>query len=1104
MLQRPVTTVYRLDLLAAFALLTVALTFSACGPSKTYLSANTVTVDEICPPDQQDFSGSLTRGDCSHRLRTYAAEAACHAGNNIGCAYAAYYYRDEDSPLYDLDKGVELATIGCERGEPVSCLAQASTLYKYEDVYKYGTANNLLRKTCLAGMGLSCRRLGDWYRNDWKGAQKRRFAVGLYKKSCDYGYAPGCRKFADVYAEGFGVPRNKERAEQLYVKACRMNDDKACRKAGIDGSNESKEIYNEYLGVSTEDMVEMYWSACKNDFRHGCTYLGRLIKDGYLTGRYVFGSDRITRTLKTGCDLGAAESCYHLARRHLKGYGSVEANTLEAAKYAKKACDDGYEKGCERYRNYYYRVFNRKKAQTYAKKCTGGDAQACFLSGMAFDYGANFDREMDRAVELLDRGCELDYADACEQVGLLFDQGEKVEQDYERANRYFEKACELGADYGCYGLSFNYGLGRGVAQDPARKLELALVACERGWARGCGSAGYHYFSGNGTDTDDELGRKYSLEGCRNDYLWACNNFARALRDGRGGEEDDAWARKLLKRSCKRGNGQGCSLYAHMLATHQGPDDEERDMLEVAKYYEMGCLGENAWGCRKLAELYTKGEHFPRDEAKAALLLEKGCQLGGTASCIAALRLINSKDHMSDVTASSVTLATTACEAGVIGLCELAAKGFRFGRNGIARDLDRANEFIDKAIERYDERCAGGNQGACYMLVHLIAHGRGTDTNFAAARKYLEDACKDGRDEACSVMAEERLSGELFERDPARGMAGLQEACDQGSDDACYDLAFFLDFGDVGTDPKRAAQLYAPICEKGEKRLACANLGAAYVAGRGVERDVERGLGLLSRACDDKFRYSCSRYLQAMLRLPPSKLGERNVYDIAQTACENGVEAACLLQGEALQAGFQVERDVSHARRLYKKACEEDSVQACSRKNALTKLGLLEARSTEDSLESLCKAGGASACLAAGVKLEFSSHDPGRYVGAADFYRSACELGDADGCELLAHIGVDADGRLVGRRLWDVLVRACELGSAKQCVSAGSYIDNFDWHLGLAQYHEACKKGDEDACEHLENNGYVRPAIPDTGKPDETKIEHPGPNSESQPEDESLR
>src|SRR5262249_21338963 len=70
--------------------------------------------------------------------------------------------------------------------------------------------------------------------------------------------------------------------------------------------------------------------------------------------------------------------------------------------------------------------------------------------------------------------------------------------------------------------------------------------------------------------------------------------------------------------------------------------------------------------------------------------------------------------------------------------------------------------------------------------------------------------------------------------------------------------------------------------------ACANLGRAFLEGRGVAKDETRALSLLERACDAKEASSC----RSLAELAVSRRDETRAQALFARACEGGDTDAC--------------------------------------------------------------------------------------------------------------------------------------------------------------------------------------------------------------------
>lgn len=1138
-------------------LLLVAAFASACSHTGAYRPADSQSWRQVCPPPNEESNQLMFWDECEWRMETYSAQAACEAGDDVGCAVAAVLYSREDSPLYDLDAAVEMGEIGCERGHAASCVGQGNAL-NWGNRSEVRRSYVLFRRTCKEGMAPACYRLAALYKQFAENTNERKLATGLYKRSCDLNLPRGCRRFAEMYRDGHGVSKNKARSKKLYQKACKLGDDTACEELGKETEPSITGLmWRSDLNVAYVEWVDAFFVACKNGFRHACTYIGRDLSAGATSSPdQTWSYDRAHEAYRLGCRLGASESCYYLAWHVYAGRGSLSASVKEAAQLAQRACKLGYAPGCPRYQRYLSETLGQDEADAHAAKCSAGDNSSCVIAGRAYSHGENFSASGERARSLLLKACRRDDSEACERLAILYDAGELLDQDYKRAAHYFSAACKMGADYSCHALGNLYDEGQGVERDTKRALSSWTRACDLGWSRGCAAAGFHLLNVDEDERDDKRARAILELGCEYGSDWACANWAHMLESGRGGKANPGWALWRFKRECDDDFGAACFHAARMLMTKRGAPDGEPQPSEAAKYYELACKDGYAKGCLTLGSWYLKGEHLPVDPKKGASLyalgceaddakacarlgvlyrkgrgverdlpkargtFKKGCEKGGSktwacalyakalrgglggpkdvdkafevakgacdggnaASCSVAAHLVET-DNVAVAQAEAERIFRKSCELGWPHWCRKVALMYRFGRNGLSKNIELAERYTARSVEIQRSVCRKrDNWGSCYAAAHSIAHDRGTDTDFPEARKFLEEACESGAKTACAIIAQERLGGEIFPRDVEKAVAGLTKSCKAGVDNACRRLAMHRLRGDGSPDATKSAQIYEKMCHPKKDKNACLSLGALYAGGDGVERQAGRALALLRTGCkEDDDDYFCSKALGSIFYLRPRELGEFNLYKDAKRRCanEDDPDLACSMQARALQHGFQVERDVDAAKELYEKVCENGDATACSRLRALQKVEEFakdsQNEAADKSARAACKEGDRLGCLTAAVEVEFGSYDPARFAKAGDLYAKACALRDADACTLYAATGRDTSGLLTGKRYWNALVSSCDLGTALQCDDAGGKIDAFNWDLGIEQYKKACAKGLEDACSHLENNGYERPA-----------------------------
>jgi hypothetical protein len=626
--------------LSSITLLICLGALGACGGPTMFTVDDQSSWAELCPRESSNSNGLMVERDCNYRITTLTAEAACSTGDNVGCFLASVLYEDEDSPIRDHERAVEIGEWACEKGDPAACQAFAYVLFQ-GDIYEKGRAYNLMRQTCLDGMGLSCYSIAEWYADEPETAKEKRLAAGFFKRSCDLGYAPGCREFAEVYDEGFGIARNKKRARQLYTKACEMGERQSCLAVDRDPPHNKEDMWIEELGMTSEDYLAIYETACKEGFKHACTLAGLRIEIGDIRGRYItLNYDRAANFYREGCKRGALPACWGLAILVREGAGTIDANTKEAVRLAKKSCDGGYELGCKQYRDYRYRLWDEAEAAEWAAKCDSGDGEACYLAGRAYNYDVNFTRDGSRALGLLEKGCELDYFPACEVAGKYYAEGWGTRSNAAEAAKYYTKACEGGTGYACYALAMAYANGEGVEENVDLALSNAELACERDEGEACVFAGLRHEAGLGVDRDYEKARSYYDDGCSWRIVGACTRYGILMKDGKGGEENDEYARDLLARSCANDHGLACFELAKMYESGEGDGDlaegedpaNEASPIEAADHFEMGCLAGHAEACAELARLHEVGKGVKKDAGKARMLRQKACMEGHEASC----------------------------------------------------------------------------------------------------------------------------------------------------------------------------------------------------------------------------------------------------------------------------------------------------------------------------------------------------------------------------------------------------------------------------------------------------------------------------------------
>ncbi len=277
-------------------------------------------------------------------------------------------------------------------------------------------------------------------------------------------------------------------------------------------------------------------------------------------------------------------------------------------------------------------------------------------------------------------------------------------------------------------------------------------------------------------------------------------------------------------------------------------------------------------------------------------------------------------------------------------------------------------------------------------------------------------------------------------------------------------------------------MLSEACELDDPR-ACGFAGRIWIDGCRVPRDVQRGLGMLLRACDRGDAPAC--VFGARRLADPLNEG---VQDGAQLrsrlelvgSCWSGQADACYRAGLLFYFGREAfPRDRSLAARVYGRGCDLGDSRACNNLGDALAYGDGLARDVARAaalFDKACHLGEALGCANLGYMVEHGegvSRDTSR---ALSLYRDACTTGDVYGC-LHSEMIVAAAGALRDpSRALAQWAQACERArDARACAFVGvMYEDGPD---GLARdetksmqaMSRACDLGDVRACDWVKSH-----------------------------------
>jgi TPR repeat protein len=318
--------------------------------------------------------------------------------------------------------------------------------------------------------------------------------------------------------------------------------------------------------------------------------------------------------------------------------------------------------------------------------------------------------------------------------------------------------------------------------------------------------------------------------------------------------------------------------------------------------------------------------------------------------------------------------------------------------------------------------------------------------------------------------------------PAGGVCPLAEgdACGGLGPSACADEAL-ASWASVreGRGIACVTRMLSEACDGGDVR-ACGFAGRLWLDGKGLEKDVDRGLKLLGLACDGGVALSClvaARFLGAASGADSSgdDSDAQHRFEM-QYACLAGQGEACMQVGLFFKLGDSgFPQDDARAVVAYGRGCNLGDSRACNNLGDAYAYGEGVARDLDhavDAFDKSCRLGEALGCANLGYRLERGLGIARDVARARSLYRDACNIGASYAClhlDLLAAQGPEASrdpARMLAR--WK---RACDASrDGKACAYEGLIYDDGpdglarDEVKSIAAMTRGCNLGEPRACD----------------------------------------
>lgn len=181
---------------------------------------------------------------------------------------------------------------------------------------------------------------------------------------------------------------------------------------------------------------------------------------------------------------------------------------------------------------------------------------------------------------------------------------------------------------------------------------------------------------------------------------------------------------------------------------------------------------------------------------------------------------------------------------------------------------------------------------------------------------------------------------------------LKSACDKKHPGACLYLGNYYEIKSQNSknaqnELKQSQQYYQlgyensiEACREGAIEW-CAIQAVALIDGRGVSKDVQKGLEYLDIMCERDMENACfmlgSYYFYGMnvkKDLSKAQVFNHKALELDSKACDEQRLYACVMSAEIYQQGLSVQMDLSKAKDFYHRACKLENQFACDYVNKL--------------------------------------------------------------------------------------------------------------------------------------------------------------------------
>lgn len=415
----------------------------------------------------------------------------------------------------------------------------------------------------------------------------------------------------------------------------------------------------------------------------------------------------------------------------------------------------------------------------------------------------------------------------CTHAAALLRSYNTIPQDLERAKELLERACDARVVEACAKLANLHMWNIAPARDTDLARELNQKSCELGSPNAC----YHFgFIHQFWDDDRESAIPFYKIACEGGHAYACGILRHITLRYSGTKQQVERAIEDTLLACESGETQQCYLLLQIFPQY-GFELSREQLLRGEKMLDNICVVNS--GHRPCSSYFQWHRRKYKEPARGEASAVSACEEGNFYAC------------------------TTIGQ--VLGVRRFPEESL--GEKASRRE--RAKPYLEKACQE------GHHANACYGLAKLYESQRGKAGVKKKQLEYLALACEYHYGQACIDY-----SNALYDKDdPSTYKDALEyseKACVYGVGGACNSIAVLLtkhhrhESIDLTWNQavRRAFDSSELGCHEFKNRYACGNLGFFLTADspNGLDRDHEKGLAYLKRACGWNVHWACRELL----------------------------------------------------------------------------------------------------------------------------------------------------------------------------------------------------------------------------------------------------